>query len=55
MACNKCKKKKSDNLIAENEMYVERLQTKVGVVMIIWGALGIYGFISLILDIFSLL
>lgn len=55
MACNNCKKKKYNSIISEHEDYVDSLSTKVNIALIVWGALGLYGFFSLILDIFSLI
>jgi hypothetical protein len=55
MACNSCKKKKPDNIIEEQERYFDEMHTNVNIAIGVWLVLGIYGFISLILDIFSLL
>lgn len=56
MSCNSCKKKKKhDNIISENEDYLTRQSPKLMWSIGIWFVLGLYGVVSLIYDLFSLL
>jgi hypothetical protein len=55
MSCNSCKKKRSDNIIEERERYLDEIGPKVNVSIGTIIFLSIYGFISLLLDLFSLL
>ena len=55
MACNSCKKKKSDNIIEEQERYFDEMRSNFNIAIGVWVFLGIYGLISLLFDLFSLL
>jgi hypothetical protein len=55
MSCNSCKKKGSDNIIEEREKYLDEIYPIVNVTIGVIVFLSIYGFFSLLLDLFSLL
>lgn len=55
MGCSTCKKKKHDNIISEHQEYNDNYRIKFYWVLGVWLVLGIYGIISLIFDIFTLL
>ena len=55
MSCNSCKKKRFNNIIEEDERYVDEMRPKVNVAIGVIIFLSIYGFFSLLLDLFLLL
>lgn len=55
MGCNKCKNKKHDSIITEQEEYVDSVRPSIMWAIGIWGVLGLYGLVSLLFDVFSLL